>query len=181
MTKYRPYLSLVVIMCGGLLLTGCATALKDNTASGGVGTIYEARADKDKEMPMIRFSIILHWEQRPEEGAITKLADSIKNITSIPQSAVTALTSPERSLEKVFGGDRYEMNIPFEIDNPEGKNTKVVVDIGNKLQKAIKDAGLEQKVSIVGANGKGINLGPGMSVEIIQQDGDFIINEKSSE
>jgi hypothetical protein len=165
-----------------VFLSGCSGLVKDNTMSGGVGTLYEARGQADKEMPMIRFSIILHWEDRPTPNAINKIADSIKNITGIPQATVTALTSPERSLEKVFGGDRYEMNIPFEIDNPKNKNTKIVLDMGKKLQKAIDEAGLDGKVSIKGAKGKsGILLNGGMTIKVIQQDGDFIVNKNESE
>lgn len=170
MKKFLP-----LILC--FLLVGCSGRIvKNRTATGGVGTIYEPRGLEDKEIPTNRFSINIHFEQRPEEGALKSLAQSIQNITGIPQAVVTALTSPERSVERIVGGDRYEIHIPFEIDNPENKNIGIKIDIGEKIQKAIDKTGLDATVVIGSKDGNKISL-DGLSVTIIKTDNEISFSE----
>ena len=152
-----------------LFLSGCASSgfMRNRTATGGVGSIYEPRGQKD-DMPVIRFSINVHFENRPDDNTLDRLGEALKNITGIPQAVVTALTSPERTVETVVGSDRREIHIPFEIDASKHSTVAVKMNIGKKIQEALKKNDIDATVT-VGNKEKGINL-EGITIEIIKTD-----------
>lgn len=173
-------IKIISFILTAFMISGCSVASfgDGRTTTAGLGTSYESRADVDKDMPVVRFAITIQFEERADEGVLEKVADALKNITSVPQTVVASITSPERIAGVTFGKSRRELHIPFEIDNPNHKNLGIKINLGDKIEKELKKKGIDATVSI-GKKDQGINL-QGMSVEIIQVDTGTAINFSDS-
>jgi hypothetical protein len=166
--NYRTLLVFIL----ALFMFGCSAKgiMKNRTATGGVGTIFEPRGS-NKDMAIVRFSINIHFENRPDENTFDKLGEALKNITGIPQAIVTALTSPERTVETVVGSDRREIHIPFEIDISQKSTVAIRIQIGKKIKRTLEKNNIDATVSI-GNQKSGIKLN-GLTIEVIKTNHDL--------
>ena len=128
-------LILIALMLAGSILTGCA---KKRGISGGIATMHPPRAG-EAETPAIFYTFTIHIEQRPERGMLQSFFDTVKQGLSIPQSAVLALTSPERVIDQVVGGDRREINFSVAADDPEDL-AKTIEAMNTALEQSNIDA-----------------------------------------
>lgn len=126
-----------------LILGGCAGIETDQTLHSGMGTIYSPCSDTT---PCATYSVTIHFEDRPDEGAVQTLARVINNMTPA-QISKSALLSPERMLGEIVGGDRREVNIAVQIPNPHLHDMNAIIATVNE---SLINAKVDARISVHG-------------------------------